>query len=170
MVVKPLPVLFCFLSLAGCSTFWQEIEVEDLSYDDLFRLTAYVIDSEGFVIDEQNLDDGVITSKWDYHKLVDMGCFPIRRRDTAYVDPEGDGKLQVKVRIKQEALWSSYATVDLKDQTGWQNYGFDKETARKILTRIKLMVKGFEPSKEFYDKRKHWTQKKEQVPEVLREK
>ena len=167
---KSLPVLFFLLSLAGCGTFWQELEVEDLSYDDLFRLTAYVIDSEGFIIDELNLDDGVITSKWDYNKIVDMARFPIRRRVTAHVDPQGDGKLQLKLKIKQEALWSSYATVDLKNQKGWESYGYDKAKAQKILRRIKLMVRGFEPSKDFYEKRTKWSGKKESVPEVLREK
>ena len=163
-------VLFTAFNLCACGALgWQTLEVENLSYGDVFNLTVYVIDTEGFVIDSQDSDSGLITTFWDYKKMLDVARFPIRRKVEAHVDPSGDDRYIIDIRIRQEALWENYATVDVKNQKGWDLYGSDKETTHSILTRIKLLTREFKPSDDFYQQRKQMDELRGTIPDVLEE-
>ena len=158
------------LALSSCSVGYQSIQVEDVSYNDLFELTAFMVGRAGFVIDVSDRNSGEIVSKWDYNKLIDVGRFPIRRRLTAQIDPEGENNLSLEIRTYQEALWESYnMTTDQDKRKGWQAYGFDKQTAHDILTIIKTQITEFEFSDEYYNRHKRLEEIMESVPEVLDE-
>jgi hypothetical protein len=146
---------------------WQYMEVENVTYGDLFRLTTHIIDSDGFVIEDANTHTGDIVTAWQYGKLAERGRFPLRRRAEASVDPAGDGTFRVGLRIKQQALWEGISSEDLDKQKGWEYHGYDKAGTRRILTRISLFVQEFKPSDEFYERYKRQDKRKEEVPEIL---
>ena len=168
MSFRAMLCLVPLLLTGGCKLGWQYLEVENVSYRDLFVLTSHVIDSEGFVLDEQNTNTGSITTRWNYGKLIDVGRFPIRRRAEAQIDPLEEGKYQLKLRIPQQALWENYGVVNPETAKGWELYGDDKETTHSILTRIKLMVQDFEPSEDFLDRMKRIDKLRDTTPEVLK--
>jgi len=162
------PTLLLLASLSGaCGMGTQRLKVDNVSYQDLFRLTAHVIDSEGFMLDEIDANEGLITTRWDYDKLVDVGRFPIRRRAEARIDPAGEGVYEVELSIEQEALRQGFGLSNPEKASGWESYGYDKQTTRDILTRIKLFVRDFKPSDEFYDRYKKKQDLKKTVPDVL---
>ena len=73
----------------------------------------------------------------------------------------------VSLRTYQEVLWKSFAVMEPQTQEGWEDYGYDWNCTRMLLTRIKLFVKDFEPSEEFYDRYKRLDKQDVHVPEVL---
>lgn len=166
MLLRSLFLLHIAL-LTGCGMGTQSLRVEEVTYQDLFRLTAHVIDTEGFVLQELNSDEGVIITKWDYNKLLDVGRFPLRRRAEAQIDPYGDGAYVIHLEIEQEALRRGYGVSEPEKSTDWESYGYDKQTTRAILTRIKLITRDFEPSQEFYNRYKKKEDLEKSVPDVL---
>ncbi|MBU0753679.1 MAG: hypothetical protein KJ645_00975 [Planctomycetes bacterium] len=161
-------VIFLFiLSFCACSEGWQRLEVEDLSYNDVFRLTTHVIDTNGFIIDEANTHTGEIVTRWNYGKFVEHGRFPIRRRVEAQIDPTGDQTYLIRLRAPQEALWEGLAAVELDRQEGWEDHGFDKNTTLMILSKIRFFVKEFKPSDDFYNRYKRKDRLDQEVPDVL---
>ena len=164
-----LALLVCpvFLLLGACSSGWQYLEVEDVSYGDLFNITAYMIDSNGFMIEDQNTNTGVILTQWEYNGSLDVGRFPIRRRAEAHIDPKGDGLFDLGLRIEREALWNRKGPDELSRQEGWEAYGYDKDKTREILGRIRRLLKDFEPSQEFYDRINRMQRMRESIPKFL---
>jgi hypothetical protein len=150
----------------ACSTSWQELKVDSLSFSDLFNLTVHVIDTSGFVVDDPNPHTGTIRTKWDHNKLLDVGRFPIRRRAEAHIDPLDDGAYLVRLRIEEEA--NNYGKMEVeRSDKGWQFYGYDKVKTQDILTRIKLLVMEWKPSDKFYERYKRLDDLREAIPEVL---
>ena len=167
MTMRALVSLLPVTLLSACSYGTQSLRVEEISYQDLFRLTAHIIDSEGFVLEDLDSNEGLITTKWDYDKVLDIGRFPIRRRAEARIDPAGDGAYVIHLTIDQEALRMGYGVSEPEKATGWDSYGYDKAATRDILTRIKLLTRDFEPSDDFYDAYRKKEDLKKAVPEVL---
>ncbi|MHC4945708.1 MAG: hypothetical protein ACYTG7_22080 [Planctomycetota bacterium] len=165
--IKASFVLFVLFLPCACGMGWQYMEVEKVTYSDLFRLTTHIIDSSGFVIDDANMHTGEIITRWDYSAIAERGRFPLRRRAEAEIDPVGERTFSVGLRIKQQALWEGISSEDLDKQTGWEPHGFDKSGSRRILTKISLFVKDFEPSDDFYERYKRLDKRKEEVPDVL---
>lgn len=164
-----------FLAFTSCFLMggwrWQSSQVDEVSYNDLFKLAVYVVADRGYKVHEANADTGRISSQWDYRKLVDLGRFPIRRKAKIEVDPMGEGVYEIRVVVVQEALWDSPygGGVDVKNKKGWEGYGDDVDAANDILTRIKMMVKDFTPSDAFYDKYRKIEEIQESIPDVLDE-
>ncbi|MFH1999625.1 MAG: hypothetical protein ABIK28_08090 [Planctomycetota bacterium] len=166
MVLRVLTLISILFLTASCGMNWQTLQVEKLSYGDLFRLTSHVIDTEGFVIDDANAHTGEIVTEWSYGKVVEVGRFPIRRRAIAHVDPAGDG-YEIRLIIEQEALWKDYGVRDLKDQDGWEYHPNDKTKALQILRRIRVFVEEFKPSDEFYERYRRMDHLKKSTPELF---
>jgi hypothetical protein len=167
MLLKTSTLLLILAVSAGCGTGTQSLRVEEVSYQDLFRLTAHIIDQEGFVLEDLNSDEGYISTRWDYNKLLDVGRFPLRRRAEAQIDPDGEGAYLIHLTIDQEALRRGYGVSEPEKSDDWEEYGYDKQATRTILTRIKLLTRDFEPSTDFYNKYKKKDELEKDVPEVL---
>ena len=143
------------------------MEVDEIGYQDLFRLTAHILDKEGFKVEDANANTGTIESRWDYTKLIDVGRFPIRRKARIEINPIEGEAYEVRVRIDQEALWKNYGSgVDVKEKDDWESYGEDYVTAHDLLTHIELKVREFKPSDEFYDRYRRIDEIREKVPEM----
>ncbi len=147
---------------------WVSLEVKDVSYADLFDLTAHVIDGEGFAVCEEDRHNGTIGTKWNYEKITTQGRLPIRRRLETSIDPEGEGGFTVKIRIDQEANWKGYRLNELEQSNSWDEHGWDVDTAVLILKKIEIQVKDAGLSKEFEERHKKAEERKSAVPDVLR--
>jgi len=169
MLLRILSIFILPLLFNACGSMgWQSLKLDNISYNDLFHLTAHVIDSEGFVLDIIDPNEGSIVSGWEYNKILDIGRFPIRRKVEAIIDSLEERSYQLNLRIEQEALWKNYGVMDLEHKEGWEFYDYDKETTQNILTKIKLILEDFEPSKEFYDRWKRKDDFEKDVPEILK--
>lgn len=161
-----IPVVLAFIAM-GCSSDWVTLQVQDVSYADLYDLTLHVIENEGFPLHTINIHEGEIVTGWNYGMITDTGRFPIRRRVEAWVDPDDDGAYVVRLRIDREANWEGYRITDPRLSDAWDEYGWDRETAGRILKKIEIQVKDFEPSEEFFERFKKSEELKARIPDVL---
>lgn len=159
--------LFLIFICTGCSTHWQTLEVEEISYRDLYDLTLHVIDDKGFKIQQSDIAEGTIISQWNYDKVDDVMRCPIRRKVEARINESGNNAYLVKIRIDQEANWKGYRIIDPRTSDTWDEHGYDEKTETDILYRIDLQVREFEPSEEFYERHRKARELKSEVPDVL---
>jgi hypothetical protein len=157
------------LAGAGCSTDWVSLQVQDVSYADIYDLALHVIESEGYPLSEINIHEGRIVTGWFYGKMTDRGRFPIRRRAEVRVDPEDEGGFLVRVRIDQEANREGYRLTDPRLSDAWDEYGWDREGAALVLKKIEIQVKEYEPSEEFFERHKKSEELKARIPDVLKD-
>lgn len=168
-MIRPL-LLFAILlvlSCVGCGSNWVVLQVEDVSYSDLYQLTCHVIDGEGFKVAHADPHTGTIRSSWNYAKITDVGRFPIRRQLEAKIVPEESSYL-LSVRIDQEANREGYGVSDPQLSDNWDEYGWDRKTCETILKKIEIQVTEYGPSDEFYKRFREADELKSEVPDVLK--
>jgi len=161
-----IPVLMAVICV-GCSSDWVSLQVQDVSYSDIYDLALHVIEKEGFPLRTVDIHEGQILTGWNYAMITDTGRFPIRRRVEARVDPADNGAYVVMVRIDREANWEGYGVTDPRLSDAWDEYGYDRNTAILILKKIEIQVRDYEPSEEFYERYKRSEELKARVPDIL---
>ena len=77
---------------------WATLQVEDLTYPDLFSVTLTTLDAEGYLVRERDPEQGRINTDWQYGTSQTEYRGPSRRRVIAELQRLEEGPLELRLR------------------------------------------------------------------------
>ena len=152
--------------LQGCALFgggkseeqWQEREVQNVSWDDLWQLSKQALVQGRFTVVDVDEVEGRIQSAWQYG-LSPYSREEKRERATFVIQRQASDRYLVRVRVESEKNKDMTKTMN-PEGAKWVPGSDNPDLARFLLQYVLSRTQQFGPSKEFYQ-RQPW---KEKVP------
>lgn len=156
------PCVLCILP--GCALFgwgkpeeqWQEREVRNVGWDDLWQLAKRALAQGRFKVSEADEVEGRIQSAWQYG-LSPYSREEKRERATFLVDRKGEGRHLLRVRVEVERNREMSKTMN-PEGADWAPAADNPDVARFLLYYVLARTQEFGPSPEFY-KKQPWREK-----------
>ena len=139
-------------SCSGTSERWAEVRFTDISYPNLFRSVADVLESEGFPSAAESVTQGTLETQWQYGTSVREVRGASRRKVFARIeeaeppDPEQEisgpvAQWVVRLRVKEEIIRKSGILArNVRQSDRWEEYKDRFEDAELLAEKVRALL------------------------------
>ena len=136
--------LVCGLGLGACAVRperWAVMNLERLSYSNLYQQVADALDGSGYRVMKQDISSGRVETDWQYGPSVREVRGPSRRRAIAQVNALDDGLFEVRVRVLEQVIRKGGTLArHIRESDDWEDWKDDYDEAEYLIARLGALL------------------------------